>query len=108
MEKVKIEYRAERRNKKSKYDRTSKHLNYVSEFAPYTKEFNIGLARHMLNYCRDFTHIKRITGLSILRMVKLNLIEWYHPYSKVVYKDSTDIKGTTVPDINITWLRRKA
>ncbi len=74
--KKKIEYRAAKRNKTrglKKID--SAYVPFTSEHLPWTVEFAFDLAKYMLNYCSDLTHIKKITGLTIKDMLQLGLVK---------------------------------
>lgn len=105
--KVKVEFRASRRNKIKGRKSTDISHPYVfkSEHKPYTKTYAIELAKYMLTYCTDFVHIKYITGLTITNMLRLKLIEYYYPFMKTVYENAEDIKGTKVVNTDIKWLR---
>lgn len=109
--KPKIEYRGARRNAtRGQKKHTLEYPTLVTEHKAYTRGFAVDLAKNMLNYTSDFSHIKKITGLSIRKMVQLELIEWYHPFKKKIPNpNATKISDAflEVPDTSISWLRRK-
>lgn len=73
------------------------------------RPYNIELAKKMLTYCSDFTHIKKITGLSIKKMLELKLLEYYYPFKKRVMPLEKDEDGNFKEEVDLRtmWLRRK-
>lgn len=76
------------------------------------KPYNIALAKKLLKEGSNIWHVKYITGLSILSMVRLNLIEFYYPFTKFIpHPDPKTIeetsKGLEVINTDIQWLRLK-
>ncbi len=96
---------------------TSRQFN--STYKPYSVEYAVDLAKYMLVTSKDFTFVKKITGLTIRDMLHLELIEYYYPYTKKILTEEfiERNKGNIVvpqegdwievPDTSIQWLRRK-
>lgn len=95
-------------NKNKKQKQYIQPVQFKSEHKPYTKEYKVDLVKHMLTYLTDFTYIKKITGLSITKMLQLNLIEYYYPFKKYAPNpDSTKLSDSLilVDNTAIKWLR---
>jgi hypothetical protein len=83
---------------------------FQSKHKPHTKGYAIDLAVHMLKWCKNFTHIKKSTGLSLKRMVQLGLIEYHYPFTKKIANPkamSIDTAFIEVPDKTMVWLRKR-
>lgn len=94
-------------NKKKKQKTYIQPIPFKSKHKSYSKDYAIDLTRHMLTYCTDLTYIKKITGLSLIKMLELKLIEYYYPFKKRVYKENSIVEFTIVEDTNVSWLRVK-
>ena len=109
------EYRGKRRNQ-DRENPTLKHalptenkLVITSEHKPHKKDYSVDVARILLKNGRKLYDVRKMTGLSYLKMLSLKLIEWYHPFSKLVPNpDKTSpIDMIEVPNTDISWLRYK-